>query len=230
MKHILFSNYHWENDEHGKDHYDYARECLWEEDEGHRFADTDYYDDEQLCIEGCETYTCPICGEIFPSLAEAKECCRDEKWETMDDIPDNDVYQRVSDDEDWNWRDIEVELKHFMGKSTFGFLLCGNIGRWNGTFAGGYFVKEFKDLYDCWRDCDYIKIYDENGHLYITCSHHDGTNHYELKELTWRGSKYKDDHYYDMDDRELHEKLWNSNFYTRLPHYAHKVWGCKKGA
>ena len=27
---ILFSNYYWENDEQGKDQYDYAREEIWE--------------------------------------------------------------------------------------------------------------------------------------------------------------------------------------------------------
>ena len=63
----------------------------------------------------------------------------------------------------------------------------------------------------------------------IKASHHDGTNYAELKELTCKGSNYAADHRYDSD-REVHEKLWNSNFYTRLPHYAHKVWGCKKGA
>ena len=30
-EHILFSNYFWENDEEGKDKYDYAREYLFEE-------------------------------------------------------------------------------------------------------------------------------------------------------------------------------------------------------
>ena len=230
MKHILFSNYHWENDEHGKDHYDYAREDIFDNDEEHRFEDSDYCDSKQLCIAGCERYTCPICGEVFASLAEAKQCCRDQKWETSDDIPDDMVNDRVYDNEDWEWRDMEEDLKCFFAKSTFGFLLCGSVGRWNGRFAGGYFFREFDDLYKCWKDCDYIKIYDENGHLYIECSHHDGSNSYEIKELTAKGAEFRYDHEYDYSDRELHEKLWKSNFYTKLPHYAHKVWGYKKGA
>lgn len=129
MKYILFSNYHWENDEHGKDHYDYARKDIFDNDEEHRFEDSDYYDTEQLCIAGCETYTCPICGEVFTSLAEAKECCREEKWETPDDIPEDMVYDQVNDNEEWDWRDMEVELKRFLDKSTYGFLLCGSVGR-----------------------------------------------------------------------------------------------------
>ena len=37
MKHIIYSNYFWENDKNSKDAYDYAREYLFEEyaeDEG----------------------------------------------------------------------------------------------------------------------------------------------------------------------------------------------------
>ena len=50
-QHILFSNYHWENDEYGNDHYDYAREEIWENDEEHKFTDEDYTS-EQLSIAG----------------------------------------------------------------------------------------------------------------------------------------------------------------------------------
>jgi hypothetical protein len=63
-QHILFSNYHWENDKYGKDHYDYAREEIWENDEEHRFIDEDYRDN-QYTIDGLEIFICPICCETF---------------------------------------------------------------------------------------------------------------------------------------------------------------------
>ena len=227
-QHILFNNYHWENDEYGKDHYDYAREEIWENDEEHRFADEDYKDN-QLSINGFETYTCPICGDEFNTLAEAKECCRDEKWETMDDIPDELVNRRVYDNEGWDWDDFKAEFGHYIQNTSNGFLMRGDVGTWMGSREGGCYVNKFDDLYKFWNDCDYIKVYDEGGHLYVEASHHDGNNYAELKELTPKAAEYIDKHYWDSD-REVHEKLWNSNFYTRLPHYAHKVWGCKKGA
>lgn len=230
MKHILFNNYHCEKDEHGKDHYDYARISVWENDEQHRFVDTDYYDDTQLCIAGFEQYTCPICNKVFESLAEAKQCCRSEKWETPDDIPDAEIFGEVLLQEDLEWTSMTFDLKRFIEQSPYGFLLCGSVGRWNGTVKGGYFVKKFDDLYKCWNDCDCIKIYDENGHLYIECSHHDGDNFFEIKELTAKGVEFCDVHKYDYTNKTLHEKLWKSNFYTKLPHFAHRVWGCKKGA
>lgn len=227
-QHILFSNYHWENDEYGKDHYDYAREEIWENDDGHRFADKDYTT-EQLSIEGLETYSCPICGEEYETLEDAKECCRDEKWETMDDIPDDEVSRLVYNNEEWDWDDFKAEFGNFIKKSTYGFLLVGDVGTWHGSVEGGCYVNEFDDLYKFWKDCDYIKVYDEGGHLYIKASHHDGNNYAELKELTCAGSEYAGEHRWDSD-QEVHEKLWNSTYYTRLPHYAHKVWGIKKGA
>lgn len=227
-QHILFSNYHCENDEYGKDHYDYAREEIWENDEEHRFSDEDYTS-EQLSIDGLETYTCPICGEEFETLAEAKECCRDDKWETIDDIPDDEVSRLVYDKEEWDWDDFRAEFGSFIRNSKYGFLMCGDVGTWRGNFEGGCYVNKFDDLYKIWNDCDYIKVWDEGGHLYIKASHHDGNNYAELKELTCKGSEYAREHYCDSD-QEVHEKLWNSAYYTRLPHYAHKVFGFKKGA
>lgn len=228
MKHTLFSNYHWEKDENGKDNYDYARQSVWDNDEEHRFEDADYCDDIQLRIVGCEEYTCPICGEVFANLDDAKQCCRSEKWETLDDIPDAEVEGEVYIQEDLMWTDMKFNLTYFIDKSPYGFLLRGSVGRWDGVSKGGYFVDKFDDLYKCWEDCDYIKIYDENGHLYIYCSHHDGNNSYEIKALTEKGAEFRNNHGYDYNDRALHDKLWNNDLYTELPYFAHKIYGCEK--
>ena len=226
MKHTLYNNYFYENDEHGKDAYDYARQEIWETDEEHIFPDETYLS-SQISFEGLETYTCPICGEKFSTLEEAKDCCKDEKWNTIDDIPDDLVTNKVYADDDVNCYDFKVEFGRFLKNAPNGFLLCGTSGRWDGTYSGGCYVKNFDDLYKFWKDCDYIKVWDENGHLYFMASHHDGTNYAELKELTDKGHEYMNNHIWESD-REVHEKLFNSNFYTKLPHYAHKVWGVPK--
>ena len=187
MKHILFSNYFCENDDNGKDQYDYAREYLFE------------------------------------------EYAEEEGWESEDDVPDERVNKEVYFQSECDWDNFKYEFGKFIKDSNYGFLLVGYVGTWRGRAAGGCYVNEFNDLYKFWDSCDYIKVYDEGGHLYIEASHHDGNNYAELKELTCKGSEYAGNHYWDSD-KEVHEKLWSSNFYTRLPHYAHKVWGCKKGA
>ena len=186
-EHILFSNYFLENDEDGKDKYDYAREYLFEE-----------------------------YGE-------------DEGWLCDLDIPDDRVTDEVYAQSKFEWDDFKYEFEKFLKGSYNGFLLVGTCGCWDGTYNGGCYVNSFDDLYKFWEHCDYIKVYDEGGHLYIKASHHDGSNYAELKELTCKGSNYALNHRWDSD-REVHETLMSSNFYTRLPHYAHKVWGCKKGA
>ena len=128
-----------------------------------------------------------------------------------------------------NKNQLQEKVVDFIKNADGRFLLVGDIGTWHGRYAGGCYIETFDDLYKFWRDCRDIKVWDEGGHLYIKASHHDGTNYAEMREITTRGEEYIERHYYDMDDSEIHEKLFNSNFYTRLPHYAHVVWGTKKG-
>lgn len=186
-EHILFSNYFWENDEEGKDKYDYAREYLFEE-----------------------------YGE-------------DEGWETEDDIPEDRVTNEAYAQSEFDWDNFKYEFGEFIKDSHNGFLLVGTCGCWDGTYDGGCYVNNFDDLYKFWSDCRDIKIWDEGGHLYFKATHHDGTNYAELRELTCKGSDYALNHRWDSD-RDVHKTLMSSNFYTKLPHYAHKVWGCRKGA
>jgi len=186
MLHILYSNYFWENDEHGKDAYDYAREYLF------------------------EVYS------------------EDEDWENQDEVPEERVIEQVYSDDECNFDDFKYEFSKFIDESRNGFILCGTVGRWDGRYNGGCYVHDFDDLYKFWDGCRDIKVYDEKGHLYIEATHHDGSNYAELKEITDKGEEYVCDHMYDSDE-DVHSTLVSCNFYTRLPHYAHKVYGCKKG-
>ena len=101
-------------------------------------------------------------------------------------------------EEDWN--NEKEMLSDFFKDKTVEFI--GFVGLWNGTYK----VKERDEFWKLFNkampDCDFFKIYDENGHMYLTCSHHDGTNHFEIKVVT--------------------EKK-----YTVLPRFAEKVYGCK---
>lgn len=152
-----------------------------------------------------------------------------EGWETVEDVPDDEIWKEMQFSDECQWDETAHDLEVFM-RNNGPMLVVGSLGLWYGNCRGGKICYNFRDLAGAWEDCDYINIYDQNGHLYIECSHHDGTNMYECKLLTERGEQYAEDHGWDMYDSELHKKLWNDSHYTHLPHYAHKVWGCKKTA
>ena len=143
--------------------------------------------------------------------------------------------EELTDIEMWNiryewdrldWDDAWYELrKYFQGK-TVGFF--GEVGLWHGVYKAGK-IGDFENLwYKAIKDCDYIKVYDENGHLYLTCSHHDGTCHFEIKEITPKGREYLDRWEWGDDNRTeeyTHNQIYKR--YSKLPRYAEKVMGCK---
>ena len=123
--------------------------------------------------------------------------------------------------------DAEKEmLEDFFKGKTVGFF--GEIGLWHGTYKCGNIGDFWKLYYEAVRDCDYIKIYDENGHLYLTCSHHDGTNHFEIKVLNDDAEDYYDRWSYGNDNRKEYEVITQIyKRYSKIPRFMEKVYGCK---
>lgn len=151
----------------------------------------------------------------------------------LERYPDDTDWKPDSDDI-WNelnlmdeifWDDFKMNFKDFFNENTF--ILQGNTGRWNGRFKTGFVFDSFEGMFKAWSDCDYVELYDENGHLYIQCSHHDGTNLYEIRKLTDKGYDYYSRHKWYDDDRKIHNTLMKSG-YSVLPHCAHTVFGCKR--
>ena len=149
-----------------------------------------------------------------------------------EEITDDRLWEEIYYSNDCDWEDEYERLKKFFTGHGY-FMLRGYVERWNGKHAAGYIFNDFDDMfYKAVKDCDYIKIWDENGHFYIKCSHHDGTNIFEIKRINEKAYQFIDDWSYNWsDDRteeEIHNTVWNSNFLSSLPHYAHAVYGCKK--
>lgn len=70
------------------------------------------------------------------------------------------------------WEEQKAQLKEFFSKGKW--IAFGTVGRWNGLYNAGTIFDDFeKFFYRATEDCNYWKFYDENGHLYLTCSHHD---------------------------------------------------------
>ena len=141
----------------------------------------------------------------------AKQGMFEEGIEETDENIDDYIYR----ENEFDWNCFKDNLECFI-KGKNDLLVTGTLGLWYGRREGGKIIKNMFELFELFKDCDYIKFEEENGHLYITASHHDGTNYYEVKELTDKGEEYASNHYWDSD-REVHTTIWNSNFLSRLP-------------
>ena len=146
----------------------------------------------------------------------------------------------ITDEMIWNeryfcdeidWKDEKENLKDFFLNRGRKWMIFGEVGRWNGVYKSGTLFETFDDFfYKATQDCDYWKFYDENGHLYLTCSHHDGTCHYEIKEVTEKGIQYLENWEYDWDDKRSEQYVHTQIFrrYSRIPRFAERVYGCKR--
>lgn len=146
---------------------------------------------------------------------------------TKEDVTLEMIYDEWYDQEEiWFEDEFSDLVKFFDGKKIICF---GSVGRWNGTFRGGEIFESFEDAYyRMTKDCDYVKIYEENDHLYIQCSHHDGTNNFEVKVLTDKGEDYYDNWEYMIfpNDARNEEYIHNQIIkrYSRLPRYCKSMW------
>lgn len=145
----------------------------------------------------------------------------------IEDPTDSQIWEEIADMERFFWDDMLCELEDKIDDCV---LVSGTCGTWQGNFAGGK-VFHISDkpkysssmlswiLSECGKDCDYFKVgINKSGNLFIQCTHHDGTNYYEVKNITDKGKKA----FYDWDyserfnnlsEQEMHEKLYNSNNY-----------------
>lgn len=155
---------------------------------------------------------------------DAEECLKESGEEFDDDEIENCAYDICAMDFDIA---LEELSRFFEDKEIICF---GNIGRWDGVYSGGKIFGDFKDAFfsmieDCWN----YKIYDENGHLFVHCSHHDGSCNFEIKILNDKGVDY----YRNWNDwvipndkrteREVHSQIIKR--YSTIPNFAHKVYG-----
>lgn len=130
----------------------------------------------------------------------------------------NDVY---FDDERSNVESYENQH----GLKTY--VILADLGLWYGHAAGG---KIIKGLWNAISKCfeDYNHIYEYKRRLCVDAIHHDGTNHFQIKELTPKGLEYIENHPY-MSDRELHERLFKDSHYSHEVTLFKTIYGWKGG-
>ena len=169
--------------------------------------------------------------ENYPDEEMKAYLIENERYETEDEIPDSAIWEARYLYDECDWGMARTELMCFFRDYGNKWMIFGEVGRWDGVYKAGTPFDTFDDFfYKATKDCDYIHFYDENGHLYLTCSHHDGTCHYEIKEVTDKGIQYLENWEYDWDDKRTKEYVHTQIFnrYSRLPRFAERVYGCPK--
>lgn len=166
--------------------------------------------------------------ETYPD-EDMKEALMENGYEE-DEITDELIWRERYAQDVMDWDTAKEELSKFFIHNGNKWMIFGEVGRWNGVYKAGTLFDTFKDFfYDAVKDCDYIHFYDENGHLYLTCSHHDGTCHYEIKEVTDEGIRYLENWEENWNDKRSEQYVHTQIFkrYSRLPRFAERIYGCK---
>lgn len=131
---------------------------------------------------------------------------------------------------DSDWDIVREELKSFF-KDGKAYLIVGECGLWDGKFKGGKLVYGYDGVRKAWAHDDYwdFEIYEVNkggyGEFHVKGYHHDGCDHWVVKEVTEDGEMYYERNKFDHYDKELHERMWKSSRYTKNLNFCKSTWG-----
>lgn len=154
-------------------------------------------------------------NESIEVYREIYDCEPDE--EGLDKFIDDANYRNLEDEEDnVSYYERKHGYKHYV--------VLADLGLWNGRADGGKIIRGlWKSISECFED--YNEIYQEGKRLKVTAIHHDGTNYFQIRELTDRGYEYWQNHQYDMSDREMHQKLFKDSHYSHEVSLFNKIYG-----
>lgn len=138
--------------------------------------------------------------------------------ENGEEPTDSELWNFLNVDDDINWDVFKREYEKYF--NTHNFVCKASLGRWNGRFNSGKILTSgWSDFLKIIGKYDYISIVDNNGHLEVVGRHHDGTDYFEIRELTRKGDEYANGYHYDKSEPEDAQAVWN-NFHSRLPRLA----------
>ena len=158
-----------------------------------------------------------------------KKEMKQEYEEIYEETPSEEELERFIEDTNDMFLDDERSNVEFYEKQ-YGqktYIILADLGLWDGRAKGG---KIIKGLWNAISKCfeDYNRIYEYRRRLCVDAIHHDGTNHFQIKELTPKGLEYMENHPY-MPDRELHQRLFKDSHYSNEVTMFKKMYGWKGG-
>ena len=133
-------------------------------------------------------------------------------------IPDSAVWDEMRRWEEVDWEDISCELCKFLKGNSW--LVFGTVGAWDGPKKAGAVITNLGELSVAWSNCDYVKIWDEDGRLFVRGDHHDGVNLFEVRRIAAAGMKFLEEHEYDeIPLSKMHETVFCGDEYSALPYF-----------
>lgn len=165
-------------------------------------------------------------------LTPYEDDARELLTEDGENVNDEKIYSLAADYADEDFNIIFDDLaRHFNGRGQI--LAVGRVGRWDGSHDGGDVFNDFRAAFRAvFRDCDYIKITDDGGRLFIEGAHHDGRTFAEFVTLTERGAalleKWSFDYADKRTERQIHNIIFSSNLFCKIPHFARDYYGAKE--
>ena len=167
----------------------------------------------------------------YPNKEEVIEEYRDfleaNNMPIPDEISDEDLYNYIDDCISEDFSILMSEIRHY--ERTHGekeYVIVADLGLWNGRQAGGRIIKGLSSAIRKTFE-DYNTVEMKGNRLTTTCIHHDGTNFFEIKELTPRGVTFKNNGGKKLTDRELHHKLFTDSHYSREVTMFKDIYGWK---
>lgn len=147
-------------------------------------------------------------------------------------ISDNYVYDVMSLYQQEDWEEMMSYLKNV--EKYHKWVMIGTAGTWQGRRECGQIYENIDNAISAiTKDCDYVKVWSENGHLYVQASHHDGTHNVELKLITDKGWETYDNWLcsncgasLDAKNRyQVFEMIFDYNLFSKLPRVEKVVLG-----
>lgn len=103
---------------------------------------------------------------------------------SLEDVTDSEVWDYVSDRLEMDYDDFKLNYKKFFED---GVLLMGTLGRWNGNKQAIKYCEDIDDFRSSLSSFEYIKIYKEGKHTYVSCADHDGSSIFEVRLMNNKG-------------------------------------------
>lgn len=136
----------------------------------------------QLCYNE-NIKSCKLCEECCIMLKEAVRNVIFDSERFMDDTGDWEIVDVAIDEVVQSLEKFRerFEMRH---NTIVCIVLAGLVGTWRGTFRGGKVVSSFREIFQVFSGCHFVKMFVEDKEICIEGAHHDGTHRMKLYFIT----------------------------------------------